>query len=401
MKKPILKTLFVLSLLAGFASCSSDDDGLQPTDDVDDIATDDDNGGGTDGILQGNVLEGDITEDLLVETGDYSLRGAVTVKDGATLTIQQGSTFTVTAEDQAAGVNLVFVEQGGRIVAEGTASQPIVFTSENQNSEGGDGDWGGIGIHGRARMNAPGGESQSEAGQLPYGGEDDEDDSGVLRYVRVEYAGQASSDGQFEFNAFSFFAVGSGTVVENCETFEGADDGFEFYGGTVNATNISAVGMEDDSIDWDEGYRGTINNAVIYQYDGTGDFAFELASRSGENNATPRAKPTVSNVTLRGHNREGKAAFDLKQGTGGIFDNIVGYNYETMIFVNDQLQEVENGDLEFTNTHFYDYTNLVVNNVDESDITEELISMNEEATGADLSEFEGWTRFDAMGGFEE
>ena len=286
-------------------------------------------------------------------------------------------------------------------MAEGTASQPIVFTSENQNSEGGDGDWGGIGIHGRARMNAPGGESQSEAGQLPYGGEDDEDDSGVLRYVRVEYAGQASSDGQFEFNAFSFFAVGSGTVVENCEAFEGADDGFEFYGGTVNATNISAVGMEDDSIDWDEGYRGTINNAVIYQYDGTGDFAFELASRSGENNATPRAKPTVSNVTLRGHNREGKAAFDLKQGTGGIFDSIVGYNYETMIFVNDQLQEVENGDLEFTNTHFYDYTNLVVNNVDESDITEELISMNEEATGADLSEFEGWTRFDAMGGFEE
>lgn len=390
MKNQLLKSILVLALTAGFVSCSSDDD--LP------------NGGGdggneNDGVLQGTVLEGDITEDLLVETGNYTLRGAVSVKDGATLTIEPGTTFTVTAEDQAAGINLLFIEQGGRIIADGTATQPIVFTSENQNAEGGDGDWGGIGIHGRARMNAPGGTSISEAGQLPYGGEDDEDDSGILRYVRVEYAGQASSDGQFEFNAFSFFAVGSGTVLENLEAFEGADDGFEFYGGTVNATNLAAIGMEDDSIDWDEGYRGTIDNVVIYQYDGIGDFAFELANRSGENNATPRSLAEVSNVTMRGHNRSGKAAFDLKQGTGGHFDNIVATNYETIIFLNNQLQEVENGDLEMTNVNFDYGQNLLVNNVDNTDVTDDFISQNAEATGADLSAFEGWTNFDTMGGF--
>lgn len=390
MKKQFFKSVFVLALTAGFVSCSSDDD--LP-------GGGGDGGDDNDGVLQGTVLEGDITEDLLVESGNYSLRGAVSVKDGATLTIEPGTTFTVTAEDQAAGVNLLFIEQGGRIVAEGTASQPIVFTSENKNAEGGDGDWGGIGIHGRARMNAPGGNSLSEAGQLPYGGEDDEDDSGILRYVRVEYAGQASSDGQFEFNAFSFFAVGSGTTLEYLEAFEGADDGFEFYGGTVSASNIAAIGMEDDSVDWDEGYRGSLDNVVIYQYDGTGDFAFELANRSGENNASPRSSAEVSNVTMRGHNRTGKAAFDLKQGTGGQFSNIVGGNYETIIFLNNQLQEVENGELEFTNVNFEYGQNLVVNNVDDTDVTEELIDMNETATGADLSEFAGWTNFATMGGF--
>jgi hypothetical protein len=391
MKKPFLKTIFALALIAGFSSCSGDDD-LDPV-------TDDDGGNG-DGILQGNVLEGDITEDLLVLSGNYNLRGAVSVKDGATLTIEPGTTFTVSAEDQEAGINLLFVEQGGRIVADGTASQPIVFTSENKNAEGGDGDWGGIGIHGKARMNAPGGTSLSEAGQLPYGGQDDTDDSGILRYVRVEYAGQASSDGQFEFNAFSFFAVGSGTVLENLEAFEGADDGFEFYGGTVSATNLSAVGMEDDSIDWDEGYRGSLKNVVVYQYDNTGDFAFELASRSGENNAEPRANVEVSDVSIRGHNRDGKAAFDLKQGTAGTFDNIVAWNYETIIFLNDQLQEVENGSLVFTNANFDYSENLVVNNVDDTEVSETLISQNSEATGADVTAFEGWTNFDTMGRFE-
>jgi hypothetical protein len=172
------------------------------------------------------------------------------------------------------------------------------------------------------------------------------------------------------------------------------------YGGTVDAKNLSAVGMEDDSIDWDEGYRGTLNNIVIYQYDNIGDFAFELASRSGENNATPRALVNVSNVTMRGHNRNDKAAFDLKQGTGGIFDNIVAYNYETIIFLNDQLQEVKNGDLVFTNVDFDYSENLIVNNVDGSDVSATLISStNPDATGADVSEFEGWTNFDAMGGF--
>ncbi|MEX0996788.1 MAG: multidrug transporter [Flavobacteriaceae bacterium] len=344
----------------------------------------------------GTVITGDITEDLLVPTGNYTLKGSVFVKDGATLTIEKGSTITVTAADQAAGVNLIIVERGGKIIADGTAAEPIVFTSENQNAEGGDGDWGGIGIHGKARINAPGGESLSEAGQVPYGGNDDADSSGILRFVRIEYAGAASSDGSFEFNAFSFFGVGSGTILQNCEAFEGADDGFEFFGGTVNGTNLSMVGMEDDSIDWDEGYRGTLNNIVIYQYDNIGDFAFELANRSGENNATPRSRANVNDVTVRGSNRSGKAAFDLKQGTGGIFNNIVVTNVESVIFLNNQLQEVQNGDLEFTNANFTYSTNLVVNNVDGTDVSALFISENPSATGANTNAFTGWSRFDEL-----
>jgi hypothetical protein len=389
MKKQFLKTVFTIVLSLSLFSCSSDDDVPNP----------DPGTGGDTGVLEGTVLEGEITEDLLVKEGDYTLKGAVSVKDGATLTIEPGTTFTVSAADQAAGINLLFVEQGGKLIAEGTAAKPIVFTSENKNLEGGDGDWGGIGIHGRAKMNAPGGTSISEAGQLPYGGTNDQDSSGSLKYVRVEYAGQASSDGQFEFNAFSFFAVGSGTILENLEAFEGADDGFEFYGGTVNARNLVAIGMEDDSIDWDEGYRGTIDNLAIVQYEGVGDFAFELANRKGENNAEPRSMGTVKNVSIWGHNRSGKAAFDLKQGTAGTFENIVARNYETIIFLNDQLQEVENDQLQFTNAHFEYSKNLVINNIDDTEVATNLLELDENATGADLSVFESWSNLAAAQNF--
>ncbi|CAN5389163.1 hypothetical protein BH23BAC2_BH23BAC2_15210 [soil metagenome] len=389
MKKSFFKFVFIFALTSGFVSCSGDD--LDPVDTID-----------NDAVLQGNVLQGDITKDLLVKTGNYNLKGAVSVKNGATLTIEKGTTFTVTSADQAAGINLLFVEQGGKLIAEGTAAQPIVFTSQNKNAEGGDGDWGGIGIHGKARMNAPGGTSLSEAGQLPYGGTNDQDNSGILKYVRVEYAGQASSDGRFEFNAFSFFAVGSGTVLENLEAFEGADDGFEFYGGSVNAKNLSAIGMEDDSIDWDEGYRGTLENIVIYQYDGIGDFAFELSNRKGEHNASPRSKPTVKNVTVRASGRVGKSVFDFKEGTGAQIDNIVAFNAQNIAFLNNQLQEVDNGDLKITNAKFIFTNNLVVNNVNATpgtDVANRFITMNSGAAGANLSAFSGWTNFASKGGF--
>ncbi|MCB0447111.1 MAG: hypothetical protein KDD03_06300 [Gelidibacter sp.] len=383
MKTNFLKFMLITTICLGLVSCGSDD--LSPTDPSDGPA-----------VIEGTVIQGSITQDLFVPTGNYTLRGAVIVQNGATLTIEKGSTITVTSADQAAGINLLMVLQGGKLIAEGTANEPIVFTSQNQNASGGDGDWGGITLHGYARMNAPGGTALSEAGQQPYGGNDDGDSSGSLKYVRVEYAGQASSDGEFEFNAFSFFACGSGTIVQNCEAFEGADDGFEFYGGTVNATNLSMVGMEDDSIDWDHGYRGTINNVVIYQYDNVGDFAFELANRSGENNASPRSKGIVNNATVRCANRAGKSAFDLKQGTGGIFNNIVITNTETVIFLNNQLQEVTNGDLEFTNANFTYSTNLVVNNIDGTDVAGQFIAQNPAATGADTSVFVGWSNYDDL-----
>ena len=160
--------------------------------------------------LEGSVLQGNITTDLNVPTGNYNLKGVVVVKAGATLTIEAGTTFTVTSADQAAGTNYLQVEQGGKIVAVGTSSSPIVFTAQSQQI----GAWGGIIINGKARINVAGGTEVAEAGGLVYGGNDDADNSGTLKYVRVEYSGAAITGGTAEYNAFSFFGVGSGTVLE-------------------------------------------------------------------------------------------------------------------------------------------------------------------------------------------
>lgn len=371
-------TLAVIPLAFMVAACGSDD--LKPTDPPGNI-------------IEGTVITGEITDDLLVPTGNYTLRGVVIVKNGATLTIEKGSIITVMAASQVAGINLLAIEQGGKLIAEGTAQDPIVFTSQNQTP----GDWGGITIHGKGRINVAGGTSLSEAGQLTYGGNDDADNSGSLRYVRVEYAGQAVSDGTSEYNAFSFFGVGSGTTLQYLEAYKGADDGFEFFGGTANASNLIAVDCEDDSIDCDQGYRGELTDLLVYQSDGVGDFPFELSNRNGEFNVTPRSKPIVNDVTIRGNNKSGKAAFMLKEGIAGIFDNIVVTNVQTAIFLNNQLQEAQNGDLEFTNTNFSFSVNLLQSNVLGADIVmlaPLFISQNLSATGVNTSFAQGWSRYD-------
>lgn len=377
-------TFFKATLLATFAlamvSCS-DDDSSTPIDGPD--------------VIVGTVLTGDISTDLLMPKGNYTLKGAVKVKDGATLTIEAGSVITVTLADQQAGTNVLLVEQGGKLMAEGTASQPIVFTSQNQSAGGSDGDWGGIVLHGRATINGTATNPLSEAGQLPYSGTNDADSSGSLKYVRVEYAGVASTDGNFEYNAFSFFACGSGTVLQNLEAYKGADDGFEFYGGTVSATNLLAIGMEDDSVDWDQGYRGSLTNVAIFQLDGIGDFAFEVSSRANEWNLLPRSNPNVSNVTVRGHNKADKHAFELKDGTAGIFTNVKAYNFMIGAAVSHQLNQVIDGTLHFNNvtlTVGAKAKNKVVGStVTDLQLAGLLFSETTGATGANMSVFAGWS----------
>lgn len=384
MKTKFFKATFLVAAFAmTFASCSSDDSGKDPI-----IPGPD--------VIEGTVLTGDITSDLLMPKGNYTLRGAVRVKDGATLTIEAGSKITVTVADQAAGTNVLLVEQGAKLMAEGTQTEPIIFTSENQSAGASDGDWGGIVLHGRATINGTSTNPLSEAGQLPYSGNNDMDSSGSLKYVRVEYAGVASTDGNFEYNAFSFFACGSGTILENLEAYKGADDGFEFYGGTANASNLLAIGMEDDSIDWDQGYRGTLTNIAVYQLDNVGDFAFELSSRATEWNLLPRSTPTISNVTVRGHNKANKHAFELKDGTAGIFTNLKVYNFTIGAAVSHQLNQVQDGTLKFNNITLTVSGEKAVNKVAESTVTNQelatlLFSETANATGANLSVFSGWS----------
>ncbi|OYX83003.1 MAG: hypothetical protein B7Y83_12960, partial [Flavobacteriales bacterium 32-34-25] len=293
MKTTILKA-FALATLVLTVGCSSNDD--EPTVTVPN--------------LEGNVLQGDITSDLNIPAGNYSLKGTVTVKDEATLTIQPGVTFTVSTADQAAGTNYLLVEQGGTLIANGSPTSPIVFTAESKQI----GSWGGIILNGKAEINAAGGTEIAEAGGKTYGGTKNDDSSGSLKNVRVEYAGAAVTGGTAEYNAFSFFGVGSGTVLENLQAYKGADDGFEFFGGMVNATNLAAFGCEDDSIDWDKGYRGTLSNIWIIQ-PSNGDWAFETSNHPTEFNNTPRSNPTVNNVTVVGSGNATKAVFLFKEGT--------------------------------------------------------------------------------------
>lgn len=337
--------------------------------------------------LEGSVLQGNITTDLNVPTGNYNLKGVVVVKAGATLTIEAGTTFTVTSADQAAGTNYLQVEQGGKIVAVGTSSSPIVFTAQSQQI----GAWGGIIINGKARINVAGGTEVAEAGGLVYGGNDDADNSGTLKYVRVEYAGAAITGGTAEYNAFSFFGVGSGTVLENLQAYKGADDAFEFFGGAVNATNLAAFGCEDDNIDWDRGYRGTLSNIWIIQ-PANGDFGFECSNLPVEFNSSPRANPTVTNVTITGSGNANKAAFNFKEGTAGNISNVKVTNVGYGVDLRNQLGQFQDGSLKVNNASITFITALTRNGIsgDTTNI-DTIVGVNANAVGANTAPFTSGT----------
>lgn len=333
--------------------------------------------------LEGTVLQGNITADLNVPAGNYTLKGVVSVKSGATLTIAAGSTFTVSTADQALGANYLQIEQGGKLIANGTSTSPIVFTAQSNQI----GAWGGIIMNGKARINVAGGTEIAEAGGLIYGGTDNADSSGSLKYVRVEYAGAAITGGTAEYNAFSFFGLGTGTVLENLQAYKGADDAFEFFGGVVNATNLAAFGCEDDNIDWDRGYSGVINNVWIIQ-PSNGDFGFECSNLPVEFNTTPRANPTINNVTITGSGNVNKAAFNFKEGTAGIITNVVATNVGFGVDLRNQLGQFQDGSLKVNNANITFITALTKNGISGSTTNiDSIVSVNASAVGANQAPF--------------
>lgn len=366
MKTNFLKAL-ALSVAFFAIGCSSDDD--ETTTPVNNLV--------------GTVLQGNITADLNIPTGNYSLKGVVTVKSGATLTIQPGTTFTVSTADQATGSNYLQIEQGAKITANGTASQPIVFTAESATV----GAWGGLIMNGRAPINVVGGTEIAEAGGLVYGGTNSADNSGSLKYVRVEYAGAAITGGTAEYNAFSFFGLGSGTVLENLQAYKGADDAFEFFGGTVNATNLVAFGCEDDNIDWDRGFTGTLSNIWIKQ-PSNGDFGFECSNLPVEFNRTPRSNPSVSNVTIEGSGNNIKAAFNFKEGTAGQISNVVVTNVGFGVDLRNQLAQFQDASLKITNAKVT-FSNALTKNGITGDPTniDSIFTLSDGATGANTAPF--------------
>ena len=201
------------------------------------------------------VLEGEITEDMTLKaTDNVLLRGYVYVTDGVTLTIEPG---TVIKGEKATKGSLI-IERGGKIMAEGTADSPIVFTSDQPVGARTYGDWGGLVLCGKSTVNNTAGEAQIEGGPRSYyGGSDPADNSGVVKYVRIEFAGYPLEPDK-EINGLTFGGVGSGTTIEYVQVSFCGDDSFEWFGGTVNAKHLIAYKGWDDEFDTDYGFQGKL-----------------------------------------------------------------------------------------------------------------------------------------------
>lgn len=284
-------------------SCDDNDDGDDDGDDTEIVKE-------NNSTLTGEVASG---QTVILSAGyNFKLTGGFAVKSGGKLKIEKGVTIEAIKDDIA---DYIIIEQGGQIDAQGTASEPIVMTAEDKISGG----WGGIHICGYAHTNKGSG-TKSEIGNAPYGGNREDDNSGILRYIRLEYTGFAF-DSEHESNGVSFYGVGNGTTVEYLQSYKGADDGFEFFGGSVNAKYLVVTDNEDDSFDWTEGWNGKAQFLVATQL-GTsgakdmGDCLIE-ADNNGDNfEADPVAFPTLANLTLVGNNStEGKRGIRLRAGT--------------------------------------------------------------------------------------
>ena len=254
-------------------------------------------------VPSSTTLTGNITETTtLTSDKEWVLKGYVYVTDGAKLIIQPGTIIKSDISEKGA----LCIERGAQIVAEGTATKPIVFTSGRPVGERTPGDWGGIVILGRAKTNRTS-EPTIEGGiGRAYGGNNDLDNSGVLKYVRIEYAGIAAMPNS-EINALTLGGVGSGTIIENVQTIYANDDAFEFFGGTVNAKNLYAYGTADDDFDFDFGYRGKVSFSVSKrdpQFVDNGDAGngVECDNDGTGSSAEPFTHPILDNMILVGPN---------------------------------------------------------------------------------------------------
>ncbi|MBP7173447.1 MAG: hypothetical protein KBA33_05160 [Cloacibacterium sp.] len=318
-------------------------------------------------VLSGTVINGTFTSDILIKKGNYTLEGIAKVNPGVTVTFEPGTTITANSNV----VSAFIVLKGGKVKMEGTASEPIVWTSDNKKP----GDWGGITLYGDAPIKANGGgttaTSEDGLSQI-YGGNNPTDNSGSLKFVRVEYAGRKIGEGSSEYNSFTMYSVGSGTVLENLVAYKGTDDGIEFFGGTVSASNIIIYGNTDDSFDWQDGWSGQANyNWYAYQT-GVANFGMEIeASNNAE--TTP---PKVNGITLiraagtvpekAGSNEI--SAIQFKKHGNGIFNNVYAEGYKNTgnqqaygILIQDSVTESEQlakGKIKVTPINYLNSDNL-------------------------------------------
>lgn len=289
---------FMLLLLVGatltFTSCSDDDDEPKEEETPDGIISSQD-----DIDLVVGALEGRVECDLVLAAAEpWMLSGALVVKEGYSLTIDAGTTIKA----EAGGTDVyIAVERGAQIFVNGTAAAPVKLTSAATAPE--PGDWGGLMVMGFAPITG-GQTAVTEVVDFFYGGSVPADDSGDITYLVIEYSG-ARINGEKEFNGLTLYAVGSGTTVSNVQINYGDDDAIEFFGGTVNVSNILAVNPRDDMFDWTQGYVGTLTNVYGIRQAGFTEISADTRGIEADGNfdgltpsATPQSNATVTNITL-------------------------------------------------------------------------------------------------------
>ena len=293
------------------------------------------------------VIDADITSNRTLHADTvYTLKGFIHVANGATLTIQAGT--RILGDYNTLGSSL-FVMRGARIVANGTAAAPIVFTSSRPEGQRQPGDWGGLVVVGNGVINRGGsialegtGTGASNPSITYSGGTDNGDNSGSLRYVRVEFAGFGPAADQ-ELNSFTFAAVGSGTTLEYLQSLAGLDDSFEWFGGAVDGRYLVSYESGDDHFDMSEGYVGRLQHLIAYQSKvltprpGAGGTSSDPQGIENDGCAgagcaagqlsTPFTTPVVANFTLIGTGTghvdatSGGVGMVLRRGTGGHYIN--------------------------------------------------------------------------------
>lgn len=273
------------------------------------IEVDGSSDGGND-VEENLILEGKISKDRVLSSGnEYRIRGIVYVVDGATLTIEPG--VVIVGEKGATSRGTLVITKGSKIIADGTKDKPIVFTSSETTPQRGD--WGGLVILGNAPTNASfngqqgvgsieGGVNNAE--QLgTYGGVEPNDNSGILRYVRIEYAGYAYLPDN-EINGLTLAGVGKGTIIDYVEVFKANDDAFECFGGTVDLRHVVALSTLDDDFDTDNGYAGTVQWAIVIRDSSVADISKSngMESDNDANGSTlsPITSAVFSNMTIVG-----------------------------------------------------------------------------------------------------
>lgn len=272
-----------------------------------------------------NTLSLNITADLCeLEAGTYDLQGVTFVKFGSVLTLDPG--VTIRGKTDGSQTALV-VEKGGILHAVGTPSEPIVFTAGT--AEPVRGDFGGVVLLGSSHANTPDGTADIEGlVGIPYGGGESpvtDDSSGHLEYVRIEYAGYLFGADN-ELNGLTFGGVGSRTVASHIHQYEGLDDCFEWFGGTVSADHLVATGCDDDIFDYDQGWQGTLQFLLGAHVGVTNDDAngIEADGLGGAEESLPRTYSYIANMTLIGNGTSSMNGMRLRRGMGGqIYNSIV------------------------------------------------------------------------------